>query len=122
RLRLPVPRVRRLAALDVATADEHAGRPAAAPAARGRGPARLLLPTDPAGPDRGGAVPERPSAVRPLAAAPRLLRRLRLAVVLRGLPPAVRLVDRLHRAAGACPPAGDARSGARDPASAHALP
>ena len=116
RRRPAAPGPARVAALDVAPAHQHAHRAVPAAAARDRRHPGVDLPAalDQRGPHR--PVHRRPPGCRPGARPARVLRGLRLAVVRRDLPAAVRLAHRLRPAPHAHPVAPGAFGPAPCPA------
>ena len=115
-LRPVVPRARRLGALGLAPAHEHADGARPAVPARGRRGPRVGPAAARHRPGPGQRVPRRPPHGRAVARPARLLRRLRLAVVRGDLPAAVRLARRLRPPAPRQHCAGDARAAAARPA------
>ena len=105
------------AAARLAAADQHAHRAAAAVPARPRVGAGRLPAAAPLNPLRVQPVPHRPPDARPAARPAVAVRRVRLALVRRDLPAAVRLPRRLPGPAHPAAPAGAAQPAAGGPGS-----
>src|SRR5699024_650727 len=98
----------RMGALDVASTHVDARGAHAVAAPRRRRPARIVLPTAPRRPRRRRRLLQRPPGPRAVVGTGGPVQRLRFAMVLRGVHPAVHLPHRLHPPASVGPPPGDA--------------